>query len=100
MKRRTNGVTPENRSHWSLLLTFLPLLVDCSVHSTGTLHGTAIILHLDCSNVDEAFKRAVGAGATVSEEVADQPWGQRYGKVIDPFGFVWSFATPHHKHSA
>lgn len=80
---------------------FLPLLVvDCSVHSTGTLHGTSIILHLDCSNVDEAFKRAVGAGATVSEEVADQPWGQRYGKVIDPFGFVWSFATPHHKHSA
>jgi PhnB protein len=54
---------------------------------------------LDTNDVDAAFKKAVEAGAKVSEEVADQPWGQRYGKIIDPFGFVWSLATSLHGHS-
>src|SRR3712207_8359948 len=37
--------------------------------------------------------RAVDAGATVTMEVADQFWGDRFGTITDPFGHVWSIAT-------
>jgi len=45
------------------------------------------------ADADAAFARAVGAGATVEREVADQPWGDRMGVVVDPFGHRWSLAT-------
>jgi PhnB protein len=44
-------------------------------------------------DVDAAVKQAVDAGATVTMEVADQFWGDRFGTVTDPFGHVWSIAT-------
>jgi uncharacterized glyoxalase superfamily protein PhnB len=44
-------------------------------------------------DVDAVVKRAVDAGATVTMEVADQFWGDRFGTVTDPFGHVWSIAT-------
>uniref|UniRef100_A0A0D6R282 VOC domain-containing protein n=1 Tax=Araucaria cunninghamii TaxID=56994 RepID=A0A0D6R282_ARACU len=64
------------------------------VKSPATLNGTSTILHLETDDVDAALKRAVDAGATVTEEISERPWGQRYGKLKDPFGFVWSLATP------
>ena len=44
-------------------------------------------------NVDAAFKRAVDAGARVRMPVADMFWGDRYGKLVDPFGHEWGLAT-------
>jgi PhnB protein len=38
-------------------------------------------------------KEAVEAGATITMEVADQFWGDRFGSVTDPFGHSWSIAT-------
>jgi PhnB protein len=38
-------------------------------------------------------KRAVDAGATVTMEVADQFWGDRFGTITDPFGHVWGIST-------
>ena len=65
-----------------------------SVKSPASLKGNSSILHVVTDDVDAAFAKALEAGAKSVEEVADQPWGVRYGKVIDPFGFVWSFGTP------
>ena len=39
-----------------------------------------------------AFDRAVEAGAKVTMPLADMFWGDRYGKVVDPFGHHWSIA--------
>ena len=50
-------------------------------------------LHIYVSNVDEAFDRAVKAGASVTMPVGDQFWGDRYGQLKDPFGHKWSIAT-------
>jgi PhnB protein len=50
-------------------------------------------LHIYLPNVDEAFDRAVKAGAQVEMPVMDQFWGDRYGKLKDPFGHKWSIAT-------
>jgi PhnB protein len=44
-------------------------------------------------DVDEAYKRAVHAGASPAWPPTDMFWGDRYGWVRDPFGHVWALAT-------
>jgi uncharacterized glyoxalase superfamily protein PhnB len=44
-------------------------------------------------NVDSVFDRAVNAGAQVKMPLADMFWGDRYGKVLDPFGHQWTLGT-------
>ena len=61
--------------------------------SAETLGGSPISLHLYVPDVDAAFERAVEAGAQVEMPIADMFWGDRYGKVRDPFGMVWGLAT-------
>ena len=61
--------------------------------SPETLKGTTICMHMYVNDVDAAFKKAVDAGATPSMPVMDTFWGDRYGKVTDPFGHEWSIAT-------
>ena len=55
--------------------------------------GAGMGLHIYIDGVDAAFDRAVKAGAQVTMPVSDQFWGDRYGKLKDPFGHVWSIAT-------
>jgi PhnB protein len=43
-------------------------------------------------DVDEAYSRALKAGAKSAQELADQFWGDRAGAVIDPFGNFWWIA--------
>ncbi len=61
-----------------------------SPQSTG---GSGMGLHIYTEDVDAAFERAVKAGATVEMPVGDMFWGDRYGKLADPFGHKWSIAT-------
>jgi uncharacterized glyoxalase superfamily protein PhnB len=58
-----------------------------------TLGGTATGLLLYVADVDAAFARAVDAGGKVTMPLADMFWGDRYGKLVDPFGHEWSMAT-------
>jgi PhnB protein len=53
-----------------------------------------ITLHLQVPDADAAWGKATGAGAEVRFPMADQFWGDRYGQVTDPFGFIWSIAAP------
>ena len=55
--------------------------------------GAGMGLHIYVEGVDAAFDRAVKAGAQVEMPVTDQFWGDRYGKLKDPFGHKWSIAT-------
>jgi PhnB protein len=57
------------------------------------LDGTSGSIFLYVEDVDAVAQRAVEAGATVTMEVADQFWGDRFGAVQDPFGHVWAIAT-------
>jgi len=61
--------------------------------SPQSIGGSPMGLHIYIENVDEAFDRAVKAGAQVEMPVSDQFWGDRYGKLKDPFGHNWSIAT-------
>jgi PhnB protein len=61
--------------------------------SPRTLGGTPVSLHIYCEDVDALFHRAVAAGCTVTYPVMDAFWGDRYGKVTDPYGHIWGIAT-------
>jgi uncharacterized glyoxalase superfamily protein PhnB len=58
-----------------------------------SLKGSPVTIHLYVDDVDAVVARAVSAGAKVTMPVADQFWGDRYGKLEDPFGHHWSVAT-------
>jgi PhnB protein len=58
-----------------------------------TLGGSPVMLHLYVEDVDGFVKRAVDAGAELLEPVADQFYGDRGGRVRDPFGHTWWFAS-------
>lgn len=58
-----------------------------------SLKGSPVTIHLYVEDVDAFVKRAVAAGAKITMPVADMFWGDRYGKVEDPFGHQWSVAT-------
>lgn len=66
---------------------------DMGVVSPQTVGGSGSGLHIYVENVDSSFERAVKAGANVEMPVADMFWGDRYGKLKDPFGHRWSIAT-------
>lgn len=61
--------------------------------SPQSIGGSGMGLHIYVEDVDSAFDRAIGAGATIEMPVADMFWGDRYGKLVDPFGHKWSIAT-------
>jgi PhnB protein len=61
--------------------------------SPQSIGGSAMSLHIYLDGVDAAFDRAVKAGGEVEMPVMDQFWGDRYGKLKDPFGHKWSIAT-------
>jgi PhnB protein len=66
---------------------------QASTQPPKELGGTSASVFLYVEDVDAVVKKAVDAGATVTMEVADQFWGDRFGSVQDPFGHVWSIAT-------
>ncbi len=59
-----------------------------------SLGGTPVMIALTCPDVDAAWERAVGAGASIRTPLADQFWGDRWGCVTDPFGHSWSLSYP------
>lgn len=61
--------------------------------SPQSLKSSPVTLHLSVPDVDAVYKRAIDCGAKSRMEVADMFWGDRYGKVEDPFGHYWSIAT-------
>jgi PhnB protein len=57
------------------------------------LGGTTAGPFMYVEDVDAVVKRAVESGATITMEIADQFWGDRFGSITDPFGHSWSIAT-------
>jgi PhnB protein len=66
---------------------------QASTRPPKELGGTSASVFMYVEDVDATVKQAVDAGATVTMEVADQFWGDRFGSIQDPFGHSWSIAT-------
>ena len=58
-----------------------------------SLKGTPVTIHLYVDDADAVVARAVKAGARVTMPVDEMFWGDRYGRVEDPFGHHWSIGT-------
>ena len=50
------------------------------------------VINLYVENADQTFDRAVKAGAKPKLPLSNMFWGDRYGQIIDPFGYHWSIA--------
>ncbi|HVT43825.1 MAG TPA: VOC family protein [Thermoanaerobaculia bacterium] len=59
----------------------------------GQWKPLAAPLHVYIDDVDEAYRRAIAAGATSLYEPMDQPYGDREAGVVDRFGIEWFLAT-------
>jgi PhnB protein len=62
--------------------------------SPESLGGGSVRIVLTVGNPDAVFERAVAAGATVVWPVADQRYGWRVGRIVDPFGHHWEIGKP------
>ena len=50
-------------------------------------------LSLYVPDCDSVFKQCIAAGAAELQPMTDQFWGDRAGKIRDPFGHVWMIMT-------
>ena len=55
--------------------------------------GSPVQLLLYVEDVDSLAERAVAAGAKLLEPLEDKFYGDRMGKLEDPFGHIWGIAT-------
>lgn len=67
--------------------------VPMGYRSAQTLGGSPVHLMFYVQDVDQAFARALGAGAREERPVKDQFYGDRSGTLTDPFGIQWTIAT-------
>ncbi len=65
------------------------------VESVGPvrLGGSSFTVHIYVEDADAVFARAIAAGATALRPVEDQFYGDRGGKLRDPFGHLWWVAS-------
>ena len=61
--------------------------------SPVTLGGSATHVFLYVPDVDASFAQAIAAGATAIMPPMNMFWGDRFGKLKDPYGHEWSMAT-------
>jgi PhnB protein len=57
--------------------------------SPKTVGATTVRVSLEVDDPDAAYAQAVAAGATEMFPVADQPYGMRQGRLVDPSGHHW-----------
>ena len=61
--------------------------------SPKSVGGTPVTINVYVNDVDDAFDRAIRAGAQALRPVENQFYGDRTGQFEDPFGHRWSVAT-------
>jgi PhnB protein len=63
------------------------------VSDAGIRSPMQAFLYVYVEDTDEAYRRALEAGATSLEEPAQMPYGDRRCMVRDPWGNTWQIAT-------
>jgi PhnB protein len=55
--------------------------------------ASPVQIHLYVHDVDMVWRRALAAGAYVVVPLENRYWGDRWGRLADPYGHVWSLAS-------
>lgn len=66
---------------------------EMGFRSPQSLGGSPVTIHLYVEDVDATANLAIAAGAKMLKPVEDQFYGDRAGRLEDPFGHVWFIAT-------
>lgn len=66
---------------------------EMGARGPDSIGGSPVTIHLYVEDVDATVARAIAAGAKLASPVADQFYGDRTGKLTDPFGHQWYVAT-------
>lgn len=66
---------------------------ECDSLGPQSRGGATASLALQVADVDAVADQAVAAGAKVLKPVTDEFYGERSGKLEDPFGHVWHVST-------
>ena len=61
--------------------------------SPQTLNGNSVNLCIYVPDVDQVIQKAVDNGARILIPAADQFYGDRSGRIEDPFGYIWIIST-------
>ena len=59
----------------------------------NALGGSPVKMHVYVEDVDTFVEHAVASGAKIVQPVADQFYGDRSGRLADPFGYTWMIST-------
>jgi PhnB protein len=62
---------------------------DGADRAPTSLGGTPVILALYVDNADAVGEAMTGAGASVLYPISDHPYGERGGRLADPYGHQW-----------
>jgi PhnB protein len=73
-------IADESPAHWNF--------------SPETIGGCSARMILTVADPDAWFARAVTAGAKEVSPVADQKYGWRVGRLVDPYGHHWEIGKP------
>ena len=76
-----------------LMLADEPAEMTPGYQSPQALGGSSFGFVLYVDDVDAIYRRALDAGATSQSEPETKFYGDREGRVMDPFGYVWSLMT-------
>ena len=66
---------------------------DMDARSPQSFGGSPVGLLLYIEDVDAVAENAVAAGAKLLSPLEDKFYGDRMGKLEDPFGHIWAIAT-------
>jgi PhnB protein len=62
---------------------------DGADRAPTSLGGTPVVIALYVDDADAVAESMTGAGATVVYPVNNQPYGERGGRLADPYGHLW-----------
>jgi len=65
---------------------------DSRTAAPSSIGTTTVTLHIYADNIEALWDRAVAAGAQVTEPLENQYFGERYGRLVDPFGHHWTLS--------
>jgi PhnB protein len=68
----------------------VPVLGSRAPEADGS---SSVVIYIYVDDADAVIERAVVAGAKILIPVANQFWGDRVGRILDPCGHVWNVAT-------
>jgi PhnB protein len=94
----TRFTAPDGKiPHALLAIGGLPVSVKDEGHgdpAPTTLGGTPVQINLRVSDADAVAAAMVAAGAAVVYPVDDRPYGERDGRLTDPYGHLWVVSQP------